>query len=68
MSERIQTRPGLHGCCDAAGRMLVLAYQPIARERLIALAVARGEGARAEIEQRIADMVGAGMLIELAEE
>jgi DNA-binding TFAR19-related protein (PDSD5 family) len=65
MSERIQAAPGLHGCCDAAGRMIMLAYHPIARERLVALAVARGEGTREQIEQRVLEMLAAGMLIEL---
>lgn len=65
MSARIQSAPGLHGCCDAAGRMVMLAYQPRTRDHLIALALARAEGTREEIEARIEDMLAAGMLIEI---
>lgn len=53
------------GCCDAAGRMLMLAQQPVPRSRLVFLALARGEGTREEIEGRITDMLAGGLLIEL---
>lgn len=68
MSARIRSAPGVHGCCDAAGRMVMLAYQPRTREELIALALARGEGDRRELDQRVNDMLAAGLLIELDEE
>jgi tRNA A37 N6-isopentenylltransferase MiaA len=67
MAARIQAAPGLHGCCDAAGRLVLLAYQPTTRAHLVALAIARGEGSREEIEQRVHDMLAAGMLIEIEE-
>lgn len=64
---RIQAAPGLRGCCDEAGRMIALCYQPLPLERVIALAQARGEGTRAELEARVRDMVACGMLIEIEE-
>lgn len=67
-TSRIQAAPGQHGCCDAAGRMVGFARMPIDRDRLIALAHARGDGSREEIAQRIEDMLAAGMLIELDDE
>lgn len=67
MSERVRSAPGIFGCCDAAGRLVMLAYQPRARADLIALAVARGEGTRDEIEARVQDLIAAGQLIEVQE-
>jgi len=68
MSARIQTAPGLNGCCDAAGRMLMLAKMPLPLERLVGVAVARGEGTREEITARVRDMLACGMLIEVDDE
>lgn len=64
LPKQIRTAPGVHGCCTAAGRMCAMAQAPLATERLIAMAVAYGDGSRGEIEQRIVDMLAAGMLIE----
>lgn len=67
MSERIRSALGERGCCNAAGRLIMLAYQPRARGELIALAVARGEGTREEVEARVEDLLAAGLLIETDE-
>jgi len=64
LPEHIRTAPGLHGCCDAAGRLLTMAQARLPTQQLIAWALAFGDGTRAEIEQRIIDMLAAGMLIE----
>jgi len=68
MTTRIQTAPGLHGCCDAAGRMLMMAKVPMPLERLVGVALARGEGTREEIAQRVQDMLACGLLIEVDDE
>jgi len=65
MNTRIQSAPGVRGCCDSAGRMIVIAYTPRTREQLIALSIAHGDGTRAQIEARIEDLLAAGLLIEI---
>jgi len=67
MSVRIQSAPGVRGCCDAAGRMIVMAYTPRTREQLIAMALAHGEGTREQIATRLEDMLAVGLLIEIDE-
>lgn len=67
MSVIIKSAPGVRGCCDAAGRMIMLAYQPRTRAQLVALAVAHGEGSRETIEARVEDLLAAGSLIEVEE-
>lgn len=67
MTTRIRSAPGERGCCDAAGRMVVMAYQPRTREQLIALAVAHNEGTREQIAARVDDLLASGRLIEVDE-
>jgi hypothetical protein len=64
---RIQRTPGASMCCDPAGRICALAVQPVALSTLVRVAVVRGEGSEPQIRERIADMLAAGLLIELIE-
>jgi hypothetical protein len=61
----IQRAPSSSTCCDAAGRMCLLAWVAIPLERLVRVAVFKGEGTELEIRARIRDMLSCGMLIEL---
>ena len=63
----IRTAPGTHRCCDHAGRLAALAQRPIEVGALIALALRHGEGSRAEIAQRVEDMLACGLLIDSEE-
>lgn len=65
VTTRLQAAPGVQGCCDGIGVLVQLARAPLTLERLIALAVARGEGSHAEIRERVCDMIAGGLLIEL---
>lgn len=62
---RVQAAPGATGCCDGIGVLVQIARMPLTLERLIALAVARGEGSHAHIRERVRDMIAGGLLIEL---
>ena len=64
---KIQAAPGAPRCCDAAGRMALLCWQPVALERLHLLAMRAAKGTREEIAARVRDMIACGMLIELEE-
>jgi hypothetical protein len=68
MSTRIQSAPGVRGCCDPAGRLCALALKPLPREQLVMIALARGEGTRDAIEMRIDDLLAAGLLIDIEDE
>lgn len=61
----IQRAPNASACCDAAGRMCALAWHPIDLERLVSVAVTRGEGTYNEIRDRVRDMLACGLLIEV---
>jgi hypothetical protein len=61
----IKRAPGAHGCCDPAGRLCALAHAGMPLDRLVQVAVARGEGTEQVIRQRIDDMLASGLLIEL---
>lgn len=60
----VRSAPGARCCCDAAGRLCAMARSMIVTRRLVMLAVAHGEGTPAQVEQRIVDMLAAGLLIE----
>jgi hypothetical protein len=61
----IQREAGASSCCDAAGRMVALAWNPLPLRTLVAVAVRRGEGTEAQVRERITDMVAGGYLLEL---
>ena len=65
VATRVQAAPGAQGCCDGVGVLVQLARAPLTLERLVALAVARGDGSHAAIRERVRDMIADGLLIEL---
>lgn len=66
-STRVQLAPGQRGCCDIAGRLMMMAAAPIRVEQLVARAQAQGEGSRAQIISCVEDLIASGLLIELDE-
>lgn len=64
---RVQIAPGQRGCCDAAGRLMMMAVAPIRIDALVMRAQGLGEGTRAQIRERICDLLAGGLLIDVGE-
>lgn len=66
-SARVQLAPGQRGCCDVAGRLMMMAAAPIRVEALVRRACAQGEGSREQLMACVEDLLASGLLIELDE-
>lgn len=64
MTTKVQRAPGASMCCDAAGRMCSLAFNPVPLDALVRTAVARGDGTEEQVRARVEDMLASGLLIE----